>query len=355
MMKKTFWAIMMACVSGLALVSCGDDDSQDKPSEKTSVPYAVIAESASASYFYTYVNEYHTNLYPVFREYLDLIDEVNKKYGDKYTVEVESAGKYDSEVNQEADKLALPVMKARYDEAMALINKRMAEISAKLKSVSPNEYEQLTAQLSHSIQLSLWRRPGDTFYKEQLEKKSSDEVLEYNTGVYAMKEYSMQNLLSLSGAFKTENTPKAFEAFKIAKKAIADDLDARLAAVVEGNCSTNEYIVMKTKETTLASMDDNAKKVYAKRMAAMAEWAAGVKELFLSKLNYSSIPQSELDQLDLMITVNPVVTSPFSECPKCGYIAESRGGKHDGCDNTKFEVHYIFAADAITIDVFKKK
>ena len=347
--------MVMALVAGLALVSCGSKEKEPDP-EDTKVKYNFTIRAYVDSDLLYQVSEYHTNFYPLYQEYKALIEEINKKFDVPYTVAFDATGMFIDAERETANKLALPVMRPKLEEAFKYLKEKADALKAKAESTLPSDYEKYTLRLNDGIKVSIVRSPDDIFEAE-VESKKSDRILVFNADAYAMKQYYLQAYKNTTGdvLLSKEKTPNAYTAFTNAMLALTRDFDSKVSATKEGNGGDHEYVVMKTEKTPVEDVDNLAKIVFAKRIKVAEEWSKTAKNLYLSNFDKASVPQTEFDYLDFNVHVQTRIMTPFYICPVCGHKSTHSTEAHEGCTESKHDFEYINFGEPFDIDTFKKK
>ena len=354
MKTKTLWLILAAIT--LTFASCNKNDGDDPNTpEQTTRKYSYKL-TVRQVYSNDNVNAYHTNLYPLYQEFVTIKDNAEKQHSAIYTVEVSPDAKESFGVCEEADNKALPEMKARLQKAIDDINNKTAGIKAKMKSLTPTEYEQYTARVNAAICVEIIRNP-DEIFTSTVQSETLDPTISFNADAYKMNEYFIYVEHKNSTPLDNEKTPKAVKALSAAFTSAKKELENRLAATGEGSRSTTEQIVMKTAQTPLAHIDSIAMKIFAQRIKATEQWTASGKEIFMKNFDPASIPQAELDQLDYTMTVNTMFVTPFQVCSGCNNLFLYKSQKHAGCDyeTVDFTPWHPAIGEPFVIDALKKK
>ncbi|MCF0209032.1 MAG: hypothetical protein HUK07_06240 [Bacteroidaceae bacterium] len=296
-MKSLMKGMMLALTTCIAMVSCSTDDSDSSkpnptPEAKSKMKYEIKVEADSSVTFN--INESHQTLYPIYKDYLQLVEEANKKFNK--TIELDYYGGFGP------NEQAISETKAARDEAVNYINPKAEELRKRISAAEANasEIEKLTAMLSHGIKVVLYKNASLT---DQVHTDEIKDVLTFNKGKHVFSLY-LSSICKFTGLFN-DATPTLKSAWLASNRLVRNDFDSYIKAVNEGSCSLEEKIVLPYEEAKdEAKMLDIANKVMGKRIAAAKEWAKTAQEKFVNKYKTYNVPQAEAEQTSTGVTIN---------------------------------------------------
>ena len=297
-MKKIMKGMMLALTTCIAMGSCSTDDSNSstpvsKSTEKARYAVKVVEECPNLE---VNINESHQTLFPIYKEYKQLIEEANKKFGTTKEIADNGASNEDEKVKAETQAVR--------DEAVNFINPKAEELRKKMAEVEGNasEIEQLTALLSHSIKVVLVKTSfaGD----KTIDEKEIKDVLSFNKGKIVMIYRTKLNFAPSKSI--NEDTPNMYSAYNESVKAVQTNFKQYIKAANEGNGLAYEKFVISPEDAKdKAKVMSIANKVMGKRIEAIKNWAKKAQEKFMSKFNSFDVPQSEKDDIkpDMTLTI----------------------------------------------------
>ena len=304
-MKKIMKGMMLTLTTCIAMASCSTDDSEPSkptPSQSEKVKYEIkVVENCALTE--VHINESHQTLYPIYKEYKQLVEEANKKFGT--TKEFEDNGS--TNINAKA----IAETQAIRSEAENFINPKAEELRKKMATATANasEIEKYTAQLSNGIKIILVKQGFDG--GTTIEEKEIKDVLSFNQDKLIVGCKAVSSITLSERIY--DDTPTLKEAFPKSVSASVKDFENLLRATNEGNKDVYEQLIISKEEANdKAKLTEIVNKFMSKRIAAAKEWSKTAQEKFLNYFKSYNVPQSELDTAKFEVTIKTIIRPGYS-------------------------------------------